>query len=185
VISNLPEALGLQRAAQAGIARQIIAEPDRTVFATAAETALRQSGVELVALAGFMRLLDTSFVEAWRDRMVNIHPSLFPAFPGLHPQRQALAAGARFSGCTVHFVRAEIDTGPIIAQAVVPVHDDDDQDSLAARILAAEHRLYPLAVRLYAEGRLRIEGNRVIVAGGMPPDIAALNPLEALASGRG
>jgi len=185
VISNLPEALGLQRAAQAGIARQIIAEPDRTVFATAAETALRQSGVELVALAGFMRLLDTSFVEAWRDRMVNIHPSLLPAFPGLHPQRQALAAGARFSGCTVHFVRAEIDTGPIIAQAVVPVHDDDDQDSLAARILAAEHRLYPLAVRLYAEGRLRIEGNRVIVAGGMPPDIAALNPLEALASGRG
>ena len=185
VISNLPEALGLQRAAQAGIARQIIAEPDRTVFANAAETALRQSGVELVALAGFMRLLDTSFVEAWRDRMVNIHPSLLPAFPGLHPQRQALAAGARFSGCTVHFVRAEIDTGPIIAQAVVPVHDDDDQDSLAARILAAEHRLYPLAVRLYAEGRLRIEGNRVIVAGGMPPDIAALNPLEALASGRG
>ncbi|TMJ60924.1 MAG: phosphoribosylglycinamide formyltransferase [Alphaproteobacteria bacterium] len=185
VISNLPEALGLQRAAQAGIARQIIAEPDRTVFATAAETALRQSGVELVALAGFMRLLDTSFVEAWRDRMVNIHPSLLPAFPGLHPQRQALAAGVRFSGCTVHFVRAEIDTGPIIAQAVVPVHDDDDQDSLAARILAAEHRLYPLAVRLYAEGRLRIEGNRVIVAGGMPPDIAALNPLEALASGRG
>ena len=185
VISILPEAHGLQRAAQAGIARQIIAEPDRTVFATAAETALRQSGVELVALAGFMRLLDTSFVEAWRDRMVNIHPSLLPAFPGLHPQRQALAAGARFSGCTVHFVRAEIDTGPIIAQAVVPVHDDDDQDSLAARILAAEHRLYPLAVRLYAEGRLRIEGNRVIVAGGMPPDIAALNPLEALASGRG
>ena len=185
VISNLPEALGLQRAAQAGIARQIIAEPDRTVFANAAETALRQSGVELVALAGFMRLLDTSFVVAWRDRMVNIHPSLLPAFPGLHPQRQALAAGARFSGCTVHFVRAEVDTGPIIAQAVVPVHDDDDEDSLAARILAAEHRLYPPAVRLYAEGRLRIEGNRVIVAGGMPPDIAALNPLEALASGRG
>jgi len=185
VISNLPEALGLQRAAQAGIARQIIAEPDRTVFATAAETALRQSGVELVALAGFMRLLDTSFVEAWRDRMVNIHPSLLPAFPGLHPQRQALAAGARFSGCTVHFVRAEVDTGPIIAQAVVPVHDDDDEGILAARVLAAEHRLYPLAVRLYAEGRLRIEGNRVIVAGGMPPDIAALNPLEALASGRG
>ena len=185
VISNRLEAQGLQRAAQAGIVHQVIAEPDRAAFATAADAALRQSGVELVALAGFMRLLDTSFVEAWRDRMVNIHPSLLPAFPGLHPQRQALAAGARFSGCTVHFVRAEIDTGPIIAQAVVPVHDDDDQDSLAARILAAEHRLYPLAVRLYAEGRLRIEGNRVIVAGGMPPDIAALNPLEALASGRG
>src|SRR5205085_10531161 len=185
VICNRPEAAGLQRAAQAGIVRQVIAEPDRAAFATAADAALRQSGIELVALAGFMRLLDNRFVEAWRDRMVNIHPSLLPVFPGLHPQRQALAAGARFSGCTVHFVRAEVDTGPIIAQAVVPVHDDDDQDSLAARILAAEHRLYPLAVRLYAEGRLRIEGNRVIVAGGMPPDIAALNPLEALASGRG
>jgi phosphoribosylglycinamide formyltransferase-1 len=185
VISNRLEATGLQRAAQAGIVRQVIAEPDRAAFATAADAALRQSGVELVALAGFMRLLDTSFVEAWRDRMVNIHPSLLPAFPGLHPQRQALAAGVRFSGCTVHLVRAEVDTGPIIAQAVVPVHDDDDEDSLAARILAAEHRLYPLAVRLYAEGRLRIEGNRVIVAGGTPPEIAAPNPLEALASGRG
>src|SRR5436305_5558488 len=123
-----------------------------------------------------MRLLDTGFVEAWRDRMINIHPSLLPAFPGLHPQRQALAAGARFSGCTVHFVRPETDTGPIVAQAVVPVHDEDDEARLAARILAQEHRLYPLAVRLYAEGRLSIEGNRVIVADARPPKIAALNP---------
>jgi phosphoribosylglycinamide formyltransferase-1 len=176
VISNRAEAQGLQRAADAGIAHQVIAEPDRAAFAAAADGELRQNGVELIALAGFMRLLDTGFVEAWRDRMVNIHPSLLPAFPGLHPQRQALTAGARFSGCTVHFVRAEVDTGPIIAQAVVPVHDDDDEDRLSARILAAEHRLYPLAVRLYAEGRLRIAGNRVIVTGGTPPDIAALNP---------
>src|SRR5437764_15445386 len=182
VISNLPEALGLQRAAQAGIARQIIAEPDRTVFATAAETALRQSGVELVALAGFMRLLDTSFVEAWRDRMVNIHPSLLPAFPGLHPQRQALAAGVRFSGCTVHFVRAEVDTGPILAQAAVPVHDGDDEEQLSERILAAEHRLYPMAIRLFAEGRLRVLGNRVTISGAAAPEIALLNPTEALAS---
>ena len=182
VISNRSEAQGLQRAADAGIAQQIIAERDRAAFAAAADRALRQHGVELIALAGFMRLLDTGFVAAWRDRMINIHPSLLPAFPGLHPQRQALMAGVRFSGCTVHFVRAEVDTGPIIAQAVVPVHDDDNEESLSARILAAEHRLYPLAVRLYAEGRLRIDGNRIAVTGGTAPDIAVLNPLEALAS---
>jgi phosphoribosylglycinamide formyltransferase-1 len=110
--------------------------------------------------------------------MINIHPSLLPAFPGLHPQRRALAAGARFSGCTAHFVRPEMDSGPIIAQAVVPVHDNDDEERLAARILAQEHRLYPMAVRFYAEGRLRIEGNRVAIAGGSAPDIVALNPAE-------
>jgi phosphoribosylglycinamide formyltransferase-1 len=177
VISNRPEAQGLQRAAQAGIPHEVIAERDRGAFAAAADAALRHNRVELVALAGFMRLLDIGLVEAWRDRMVNIHPSLLPAFPGLHPQRQALVAGVRFSGCTVHLVRAEMDTGPIIAQAVVPVHDDDDEDRLAARILAAEHRLYPLAIRLFAEGRLRIDGNRTIIAGGSAPDITALNPV--------
>jgi len=176
VISNRAEAQGLQRAAEAGIPREVIAEPDRAAFAAAAEAALRRHRVEFIALAGFMRLLDAGFVEAWRDRMINIHPSLLPAFPGLHPQRQALAAGARFSGCTVHFVRLETDSGPIIAQAVVPVHDDDDEERLARRILAEEHRLYPLALRLCAEGRLRIDGNRVTVAGGNPPEIAALNP---------
>jgi phosphoribosylglycinamide formyltransferase-1 len=176
VISNRPEAQGLQRAALAGIPHEVIAAHDRGAFAALADTALQQHGVELIALAGFMRLLDTGFVEAWQDRMVNIHPSLLPAFPGLHPQRQALTAGVRFSGCTVHFVRAETDTGPIIAQAVVPVHDDDDEARLAARILAVEHRLYPLVVRLFAEGRLRIDGNRVTVAGATMPDIAALNP---------
>ena len=113
--------------------------------------------------------------------MINIHPSLLPAFPGLHPQRQALAAGVKFSGCTVHFVRVAVDTGPIIAQAAVPVEDDDDEDRLATRILAAEHRLYPLAVRLYAEGRLRIDGNRVAIAGAVAPKIEVLNPAEALA----
>ena len=176
VISNRPEAGGLQRAAEAGIPSKVIAKPDRAAFAAATDRALREHRIELVALAGFMRLLDSGFVEAWRDRMVNIHPSLLPAFPGLHPQRQALEAGVRFSGCTVHFVRPEMDTGPIIAQAVVPVHDDDDEERLSARILAAEHRLYPLAVRLYAEGRLNIIANRVIVAGGTPPDVTALNP---------
>jgi phosphoribosylglycinamide formyltransferase 1 len=105
-----------------------------------------------------------------------------PAFPGLHPPRQALAAGVRFSGCTVHFVRAEVDTGPIVAQAVVPVHADDDEERLSARILAAEHLLYPLAVRLFAEGRLEVRGTRVVAAGATAPDAVLLNPSEALAS---
>jgi phosphoribosylglycinamide formyltransferase 1 len=176
VISNRPEAPGLAHAARAGIAHRIIAEPSRELFAAEVDAALRQSGAELVALAGFMRILDSGFVEAWRDRLVNIHPSLLPAFPGLHPQRQALAAGVRFSGCTVHFVRAEVDTGPIIAQAVVPVHADDDEAHLAGRILTAEHRLYPMAVRLFAEGRLRIRDGRVAISGAVPPEIALFNP---------
>ena len=182
VISNRAEAAGLARAEAAGIPRHVVADPDPSRFAMEADRILREAGVELVALAGYMRILDTAFVETWRDRMVNIHPSLLPAFPGLHPQRQALAAGVKFAGCTVHFVRAAVDTGPIITQAVVPVEDGDDEKRLAARILAAEHRLYPLAVRLFAEGRLRIDGNRVFVDGAAAPDIAALNPTENLAS---
>jgi phosphoribosylglycinamide formyltransferase 1 len=182
VISNRADAPGLERATTAGIPTHVIAEADQAAFAAAADRVLGDAGVELIALAGFMRILDTGFVEAWTDRMVNIHPSLLPAFPGLHPQRQALAAGVKFSGCTVHFVRAAVDTGPIIAQAVVPVLDGDDEDTLAARILTAEHRLYPLAVRLFAERRLGIVGNRVAATGGRAPDIAALNPSDPLAS---
>jgi phosphoribosylglycinamide formyltransferase-1 len=182
VISNRPDAAGLAHAAQAGIAHRTLAEPSRELFAREADRALRQSGVELVALAGFMRILDIGFVEAWQDRLVNIHPSLLPAFPGLHPQRQALAAGVRFSGCTVHFVRVALDSGPIIAQAVVPVHGDDDEERLAERILAAEHRLYPAAVRLFAEGRLRIDDGRVAIAGVAPPEIVLFNPSPALAT---
>jgi phosphoribosylglycinamide formyltransferase-1 len=185
VISNRADAAGLTRAAAAGIPRHVVADPERGTFATKAHHILHEAKVELVALAGYMRILETSFVEAWIDRMVNIHPSLLPAFPGLHPQRQALAAGVKFSGCTVHFVRPALDTGPIIAQAVVPVEDGDDEARLAARILAAEHRLYPLAVRLFAESRLRVEGNRVLTGGATAPAIAALNPTENLASGAG
>jgi len=182
VLSNRPEAAGLERAARAGIAHRAVPHPSREAFAAAADAALRQSGAELVALAGYMRILDDDFVASWRDRLVNIHPSLLPAFPGLHPQRQALTAGVRFSGCTVHFVRAEVDTGPIIAQAVVPVHAGDDAERLSARILTAEHRLYPMAIRLFAEGRLEIRGDRVVVAGATAPDGLLLNPSEALAS---
>ena len=185
VVSNRPDAPGLAYAAGAGIAHRTIAEPSRALFASEADGALRQSGVELVALAGFMRILDSAFVEAWRDRLVNIHPSLLPAFPGLHPQRQALAAGVRFSGCTVHFVRPAVDSGPIIAQAVVPVHGDDDEALLAARILAAEHILYPMALRLFAEGRLGVRGDTVTIRGAAPPEIALFNPSQALASSGG
>src|SRR4051795_12276483 len=185
VISNRPEAPGLGRAARAGIAHRVIADQSRPAFAAAADAALRQNGVALVALAGYMRILDSSFVAAWRDRLVNIHPSLLPAFPGLHAQLQALAAGVRFSGCTVHFVRDAVDTGPITAQAVVPVPGGDDEASLSDRILAAEHRLYPLAVRLFAEGRLRISGNTVAVDGAEAPEGVMLNPPEALVSRAG
>jgi phosphoribosylglycinamide formyltransferase-1 len=180
VISNRANAPGLAHAQTAGIAHHVIADPERAAFAVAADKVLRTAEVELVALAGFMRLLDAGFVEAWSDRMINIHPSLLPLFPGLHPQRQALAAGVKFSGCTVHFVRVAVDSGPIVAQAVVPVEDGDDEARLAARILAVEHRLYPLAVRLFAEKRLRIASNRVAVIGSASPDIAVLNPTEAI-----
>jgi phosphoribosylglycinamide formyltransferase 1 len=185
VISNRAAAPGLQHADRSGIPQRTIPHAERARFAAEAGAALRGHGVELVALAGFMRILDTGFVEVWRDRLVNIHPSLLPAFPGLHPQRQALDAGVKFSGCTVHFVRPEVDTGPIIAQAVVPVHADDDESRLAERILAAEHRLYPLAVRFYAEGRLRIRGNMVEIVGLTPAEAVLFNPPTALASGGG
>jgi phosphoribosylglycinamide formyltransferase 1 len=117
-------------------------------------------------------------VDAWRDRMINIHPSLLPAFPGLHPQRQALVAGVRFTGCTVHFVRPEVDAGPIIAQAVVPTRPGDDEASLSARILNAEHRLYPLALRLIAEGRVQVVAGKVQIDGWQAPKLAMLNPRE-------
>jgi phosphoribosylglycinamide formyltransferase 1 len=185
VISNRAAAPGLGHAAAAGIPQAVIGVADRARFAAEVQGLLRRHRVDLVCLAGFMRILDTGFVEAWRDRIVNIHPSLLPAFKGLDAQRQALAAGVRFAGCTVHFVRPDIDTGPIIAQAVVPVQPDDDEQSLAARILEQEHRLYPLAVRLIAEGRVRVIGERALIDGWQTPGFAALNPCEPLVSSAG
>jgi phosphoribosylglycinamide formyltransferase-1 len=176
VISDRPEAPGLTYARTVGLPAVAIPHRDRAFFAVKAAGFLREHRVELVCLAGFMRILDAAFVESWRDRVVNIHPSLLPAFPGLHPQRQALAAGARFTGCTVHFVRPEVDAGPIIAQAIVAMHPDDDEASLSARILRIEHRLYPLTVRLIAEGRVRVVANKVEIDGWQPPKISALNP---------
>jgi phosphoribosylglycinamide formyltransferase 1 len=186
VIADRGTAPGLAHAVAAAIPTAVIPHRERTEFAAAADARLRAADIQLVCLAGFMRLLDTGFVEAWRDRMVNIHPSLLPAFPGLRAQRQALAAGVRFTGCTVHFVRPEVDTGPIIAQAVVPVHPGDDEERLSARVLAAEHRLYPLAVRLIAEGRTRVVEGKVEIGRWQAPDVAVLNPSspDRLVSGR-
>jgi phosphoribosylglycinamide formyltransferase 1 len=180
VISSRAEAQGLGIAAAAGVPVVVIPHRDRRAFAAEAQPRLCERRVELICLAGFMRILNANFVAAWHDRMVNIHPSLLPSFRGLHAQQQALAAGVRFSGCTVHFVRAELDSGPIVAQAVVPVHPDDDEARLSTRILEAEHRLYPLAVRLIAEGRVRVVpgviAERVEIMNARIPGILALNP---------
>jgi phosphoribosylglycinamide formyltransferase 1 len=176
VVSDRAEAGGLTIAAAAGVSGVVIPSHARRAFAADADALLRKQRVDLVCLAGFMRVLDAGFVEAWHDCIINIHPSLLPAFPGLHPQRQALAAGVRFAGCTVHFVRPEVDAGPIIAQAIVPLRPDDDEASLSARILGVEHRLYPLTVRLIAEGRVRVVAGKVEIDGWRAPQIAALNP---------
>jgi len=165
VISNKAEAAGLDRAHAAAIPTRVIShrEPD---FEAAMDAALRDAGVELVCLAGFMRILGASFVNGWRDRLINIHPSLLPAFPGLETHRRALAAGVAVAGCTVHFVRPELDAGPIILRETVPVLPGDTEASLAERVLAAEHRLYPAAVRLIAERLAKGDGSAV----SLPPD---------------
>jgi phosphoribosylglycinamide formyltransferase 1 len=167
VLSNRPEAAGLARAAASGIPTQAIdhrAFPDRAGFDAALDAALRAASVDLVCLAGFMRILTTDFVAAWAGRMLNIHPSLLPLFKGTHTHRQALEAGVRLHGCTVHFVVPELDAGPIVAQAAIPVRQDDDPDSLADRVIVQERRLYPAVLALVAGGRARLEGERVVIA---------------------
>lgn len=179
VLSNRADAAGLERAKRAGIPTQVIPHRDyasRDAFDATLDGALRAAGIELVCLAGFMRLLGDAFVERWRDRVINIHPSLLPAFRGLDTHARVLAAGVRFTGCTVHFVRAAVDDGPIIVQAAVPVLPGDDSEALAARVLAAEHRAYPLALRLIAEGRVRIGDGRVEIRDGSGPAETVLNP---------
>jgi phosphoribosylglycinamide formyltransferase-1 len=169
VASNRPNAPGLARAAEAGIATVAVdhrAYPDRAAFERALDEALRRHGVEFLVLAGFMRVLTPWFVEAWAGRMLNIHPSLLPLFRGTHTHAQALAAGVRVHGCTVHFVVPELDAGPIVAQAAVPVLPEDDEDALSARVLVQEHRLYPAALALVASGRARLDGGRVVFAPG-------------------
>jgi len=184
VLSNRGDAYGLVRAKRHGITTEVLDHknfPSREAFDQAVVDLLRARGVELVVLAGFMRLLSPVFVKAYSNRIMNIHPALLPSFPGLHVQKKALEHGVRFSGCTVHFVNEECDEGPIIIQAVVPVFPDDTEESLAARILRQEHRIYPRAIQLYSEGRLRVEGRRVFVDGLTTRDEQGLfqPPLEA------
>ncbi len=181
VLSNIAGAGGLARAEAAGIATATVPHrdfPDRAAFEAQVTAMLEQAGTELVCLAGFMRLLTPDFVERWRDRLINIHPSLLPAYPGLATHARALADGVKFTGCTVHYVRAEMDRGPILVQAAVPVQDGDDADALAARVLAAEHRCYPLALRLIAEGKVRIDDGKCRIDGAAAPAHAILNPGE-------
>lgn len=171
VVSNKPDAKGLDHAREAGIATTIVEHggyADRETFDRAVHEELQNAGAELVCLAGFMRLLSSWFVETWHDRIINIHPSLLPSFKGIDAHAQAIAAGAKLSGCTVHIVRAEMDAGPILVQAAVPLLPEDTEDTLAARILNVEHKCYPLAVKLIAEGRVQITGDTAIVD--MPPD---------------
>ncbi len=175
VISNRHGAAGLARARAAGIAATTIDHtdfPTRETFEDALDEALRQAGVDLIANAGFMPLLTAGFVERWRDRQLNIHPSLLPAFKGLDTHKRALQAGVAISGATVHFVRHETDSGPIIAQAAVPVVAGDTPDTLAARVLEAEHALYPHALALVASGEVRVEGETVIHRDGHNSDHA-------------
>ncbi|WP_342163244.1 phosphoribosylglycinamide formyltransferase [Methylobacterium sp. SD21] len=172
VLANDPKAEGLARAAALGIPTKVIdhrAYPDRASFDATIDAALREAGTELVCLAGFMRILTDGFVEGWAGRMINIHPSLLPLFKGTHTHAQALAAGVRLHGCTVHFVVPELDAGPIVAQAAVPVRQGDDPDSLAARVIVQERRLYPAALALVAGGRARLDGGRVVIDDA-PPD---------------
>jgi phosphoribosylglycinamide formyltransferase-1 len=168
VVSNVADAPGVAVAAQHDIPTAIVShrgQPDRETFDRAVSVALERQGVELVALAGFMRIFSPWFPERWKNRLINIHPSLLPAFKGLHVQQQAIDAGVRVSGCTVHFVTTDLDSGPIIAQAAVPVLADDSAETLAERILRQEHRLYPLVVRWLAEGRVTSQDGRVRIAG--------------------
>ncbi|MDR2165173.1 MAG: phosphoribosylglycinamide formyltransferase [Zoogloeaceae bacterium] len=168
VLSNRPGARGLETAAAAGIVTAVIdheAYPDRAAFDAALAAAVDAHAPDLVVLAGFMRILTATFVNRFAGRLLNIHPSLLPAFPGVNTHARALAAGVRLHGCTVHFVTPALDHGPIIIQAAVPVLDGDDEAVLAERVLAQEHAIYPLAVRWCVEGRLAIEGQQVRLAG--------------------
>ena len=168
VISNRPDAAGLATAAAAGIAVRCIdhkACAGRDAFDAALAACIDSFAPDLVVLAGFMRILSDGFVHHYAGRLMNIHPSLLPAFPGLHTHRRALEEGVRIHGCTVHFVTPTLDHGPVIIQAAVPVLDGDDEETLAARVLRQEHRIYPQAVRWFAEGRLRLADDRVRLAG--------------------
>jgi phosphoribosylglycinamide formyltransferase 1 len=180
VISNRSDAGGLEKARASGVATLTIeSKPfgkDRAAFEAVLQSALDQHNIELICLGGFMRLFTAEFVQRWYGRMLNIHPSLLPSFPGLEPQAQALRAGVKISGATVHFVIPETDAGPILMQGAVAVRDDDTPDTLAARILEIEHRIYPDALRLVAGGRIRLDGGLCRTAGSAGCHDALISP---------
>lgn len=181
VVSNKADAAGVARAREAGIPVEIVESrpfgKDRAGFEKALQTVLDQRSVDLVCLAGFMRLFTAEFVQRWRGRMLNIHPSLLPAFPGLDPHGQALKAGVKISGATAHFVTPDTDAGPIVMQGAVAVKDDDTAETLAERILTVEHKIYPAAVRLVADRRVRIDGERCVTEGAQPTDAMMITPV--------
>jgi phosphoribosylglycinamide formyltransferase-1 len=180
VVSNRPDAGGLLVAKAADILTKVVdhteAGKNRAQFEGDVQTVLEKHDIDLVCLAGFMRLLTPDFVKKWQWRLLNIHPALLPAFKGLDTHRRALEAGARIHGATVHFVVPEMDAGPIIAQAAVSVRSDDSEETLAARVLKAEHRIYPLALKLVAEGRVRVADGRCLIDGVPTPDTKSLIP---------
>jgi phosphoribosylglycinamide formyltransferase-1 len=183
VISNRADAGGLEKASDSGVPTAVIESKsfgkDRSAFEAVLQSALDQHSIELICLAGFMRLFTAEFVQRWYGRMLNIHPSLLPSFPGLDPHRQALKAGAKISGATVHFVIPETDAGPIVMQGAVAVRDDDTPDMLAARILEIEHRIYPDALRLVASGLVRLDGDTCKTAGSAGSDATLISPAVA------
>jgi phosphoribosylglycinamide formyltransferase-1 len=183
VISNKKDAPALERAHRQGLSTLFVDpkpyanRPDsREAYDLALLDVLRRHNVGLVLLAGYMKIVTTVLVEAFTNRMMNIHPSLLPSFPGLDVQKKAIEWGCKLAGCTVHFVTEGVDEGPIILQAAVPILDDDTSDTLAARILDQEHKIYPRAVQLFAEGRLRVEGRRVIIEDGKPEGESVISP---------
>lgn len=179
VLSNVASAEGLKFAAAQGIETAVVEHrkfPDRESFERAMQATLRKHAIDLVCLAGFMRVLTGWFVEQWRERVLNIHPALLPSYRGLHTHERALADGVKIHGATVHFVSPEMDAGPIVVQAAVPVLDSDTPDSLAARVLAQEHRIYPLALKLVAGGFARIDGARVLFEAKDAPPSALVWP---------
>jgi phosphoribosylglycinamide formyltransferase 1 len=182
VVSNRPDAAGLELAREAGVSTLVVDHrphgKDRAAFERVLQHALDEHRIELICLGGFMRLFTADFVLHWQGRMLNIHPSLLPSFPGLDPHGQALKAGVKLSGATVHFVIPETDAGPIIAQAAVPVREGDTADTLAARVLTVEHRLYSLALKLLAQGRVRTMDGRCIVEGSAASDGFLMAPCD-------
>ncbi len=179
VIANRPDAGGLGHARAAGVAAQVIDHKTfdgKAAFEAAVTGALEKAGVELLCLAGFMRVVSAGFVQHWQGRMINIHPSLLPLFPGLDTHARDLAAGVKLHGCSVHYVTEEVDGGPIIGQAAVPVLPGDDADSLAARVLQAEHRLYPACLRLVAEGRVSLDGGKAQISADFDGAAKLFNP---------